>query len=261
MADTTKLGLINLLDTATLKNGTGGGAPALDETSPYTMSNLIVADRYTIWKTANPPGGSPINVDFDLGSNKTVTAVGILGYRPAGTLAATSLKVYSAASAAGYVPAGWTLQATMNGISGNPRDLGAVIPSVSQRYWRFEFTHIGTAWSGGRFYIGNPTDLGAIGDPGSSYTPFRNRLETPMPGGAVVLTDLGDPGATWVIPWSVIESSLRTTLLSLQALSSSFVLIDADENFFEVYLKGGRLPTSWRTASVYDASMELERLP
>src|SRR5689334_12145156 len=133
MPNKSYVGLVNLVDTATLKNGTGG-APALDQTSPYTMSKVITPDRYTIWKTGSPPGGSPINLDLDLGSDKTVTAVGIFGYRPApsGT-AATSLKVFAVNNAAGYPPgAGWgAAKATMNGIAGSPRDIGALISSVS----------------------------------------------------------------------------------------------------------------------------------
>lgn len=257
----TKIGILNRADTATLKNGTGGGAPALDETSPYLMSNVTVADRYTIWKTANPPSGSPVTLDLDFGSNRVVTAIGLLGYRPVGALGATSVAISSAASAAGYPPAGWTAQATINGISGNPRDIGAVIASVNHRYWRFEFTNVG-AFSLGRVWLGDTTDLGAIHSPGGLYAPFRNRLETPLPGGAVVLTDLGDPGADFTLPWESIELALRNTLITnLHSLPGPVLLIDADANFFEVYARGGRVTTVRKYTSLFDANIELARLP
>jgi hypothetical protein len=262
MANNTRIGLTNLIATATLKNGTGGGAPALDQSTGYPTSNLKTSDRYTLWKTGDPPSGSPVQVDFDLGSNKTVTSVGVLGYRgPFGT-AVTSVAIYSAASASGYPPGAWTLQATINvNALFDTRDFGAIIASVSHRYWRFEFTHGGTAWSIGKLWVGNATDLGAIHSPGGLYAPFRNRLETPLPNGAVVLSDLGDPGADWTLPWQTITSSLRTTLLSLQQQTGSFLMIDPDDNFFEVYLVGGRAETLRQFTTTFDANLALRRLP
>jgi hypothetical protein len=259
----TKLGLTNLIASATLKNGSGG-APALDQTSPYIMANLKTSDRHTLWQTGNPPGGSPVAVDFDLGSNKAVTAVGVLGFRGANFASVTSVAISSAASAAGYPPAGWTLQATINVSALAPedqRDFGAVIGSVSHRYWRFEFIHSGTPWTAGKFWVGNPTDLGAIHSPGGIYAPFRNRLETPQPGGAIVLNDVGDPGADFTLPWEAIPQSLRDTLLALKYQSGSFLLIDPDGLFFEVYVRGGKVTTARRFTTTFDANLELARMP
>ena len=257
----TKLGFTNWVDSATLKNGTGGAAPALDETSPYTMAKVLTTDRYTLWKTAAVPAAT-LNLDIDLGANRAVTAIGLLGYRPSVAGIVTSVEVSSAAAAAGYVPAAWTVQATITGIVLDPRDIGAVINSVSHRYWRFTFNNAGTAaWTLGRLWLGSSTDLGAIHTPGGLYAPFRNRLETPLPGGAVVLTDLGDPGADFVHPWAQIESSLRSTLLGLNAKRGSFLLIDSGGSFFEVYLRRGRVPIGQDSHILYDINLDMARLP
>ena len=261
MANNTLIGITNLLATATLKNGTGGGAPALDETSPYTMAKTQTSDRSSVWKTADPPSASPLNVDFDLGSNKTVTAAAILGYRTSAGLAASSLKIYSAPSSAGYVPAAWTLQGTISSISGNPRDAGVVFSSVSQRYWRFEFTHAGNAWSAGRLWLGNPTDLGLIHTPGGVDRPFANRLETPQPNGAIVINALGDPGRDFSLPFASQDSSLRDTLQNLHTQTGSIIYVDSEARFFECIVKGGAVPASRPWNTLYDLQLELTRLP
>lgn len=255
----TKIDTTNHVAAATLKNGTGGGAPALDETLPYGMANLLTSDRYTIWKTASTPSASPVLLDLDLGSDKATKAVAVLGYRRVGASAVTTVTVKSAASASGYVPGAWTTQGTFS-LSANPRDNGCEFSSVSHRYWRLEFAHGGSAWSAGRIWIGSPTDLGAIHSPGGLYAPHRNRLETPLPSGATVLQDLGDPGADFTLPWNSIESSLRTTLQALADATGSFLLVDPDGNFFEVFMRNGRVPVVRQFSSLFDINLEMARL-
>ena len=110
-------------------------------------------------------------------------------------------------------------------------------------------------------WLGVPTDLGGAHGPSGRYDPFRNRLETPLPGGPVVLCDLGDPGADFTLPWPSIQSSVRTALLTLQGATGSVLMIDADGNFFETFVKGGRVSTTRPWASLFDANVELARLP
>lgn len=38
-----------------LKNGTGGGAPALEQNADWPMSHLLIADRETYWRTSAAP--------------------------------------------------------------------------------------------------------------------------------------------------------------------------------------------------------------
>jgi hypothetical protein len=251
----------NLVEAATLKNGTGGGAPALAEISPYAMSNALTSDRYTLWK--GPGGLGTVEYDLAFSGNKTVTAVAILGLRLAAGSSITGLNVYSAASASGYPPGAWTLQSALSGpiVAPSVRDIGAVIASVSHRYWRFEFVNPSDFFTVGHLWVGNPTDLGYVHGPGGIYAPFRNRLETPMPSGAVVLADLGDPGADFTLPWPSVQTALRTKLLTMQAAAGSFLLVDADGNFFEVYAKGGRVQTQRDFSTLFSANIELSRMP
>lgn len=261
----TRIGYINLLETATLQNDSGGGAPTSDELSPYVVDNVQVADRYTVWRSSNAPAAT-VYADFDLGSNKTVTAAAILGYRSnraANGLAVSNIEVFSAASASGYLPGAWTSQGSvgLGTMVNNPRDAGIDISSVSHRYWRFAFTTTGYPFSIGRLWLGNPSDLGAICSPGGTHRPFRNRLETPLPGGAIVVNELGDAGATWQMPWNVISSSTRDTLLSLHDQTTGVLMIDADGDFFEVIAREGSVQVVRRSTVTYDASFELMRLP
>lgn len=256
----TKLGLTNLITTSTtLKNGGGGGAPALDQTSPYTMANAQNSDRYTLWETSSSPA-APVWVDFDLGANTTVTAAAVLGIRLTGS-GFTSVKVWSASAATGYPPSIPTVFTQQGQLAGDARDMGVTFASVSHRYWRFEFNHTGAPWFVGRLWLGVPTDLGLVHSPGGIYSPYRNRSEKPAPGGAPILLDIGDPGADFTLPWKTIPSSLRDTLLSLADQSGSFILIDADGNFFEVYVKRGGLKVARQSPVSFDANVELARMP
>jgi hypothetical protein len=262
----TRLAFTNFVDSATILNGTGGGAPALDQTSPYTMAKVIVTDRYDPWVTANPPSGSPLPLDLDLATNRSVTTAAVLGYRPgvAGTSPVSSVEVLSSTAANGYPPvagSSWTTRGVISLSGGVWRDAGTTFNSSSGRYWRFDFTNVGAQWSVGRVWLGINSDLGAMHSPGGIYSPFRNRLETPQPGGAVVLSDLGDPGLDITLPWNTINSTLKNTLLSMSQRSGSFLFLDGDDNFFEVFAVNGRVSTSRQYTSVFNADVQLKAMP
>lgn len=255
----TFLGFTNLAEAGTLKNGTGGGSiPLLDEVSPYAMTNAMNSDRYSLWQTAL--ANAPVVIDIDLGANRTVTTAAVLGIRVAAGAALTNLKVYSATAAVGYYPAAWTLQGTLN-YSASSRDCGVVFASASARYWRFEFTISGGAFTLGHVWLGNPTDLGGIHSPGGTFSPSRTRLETPLPSGAIALRDLGDPGADFVLPWNTITSTVRDSLLLAADEAGSFLLVDADGDFYEVFAPGGRVDTARNSTSLFSANLVLKRMP
>ena len=67
----------NSIATATLKNGTGGGAPARDEDAAHLMEAAQNADRNALWSTSATPT-SPLNVDFTWGSSRTIEIVAAL---------------------------------------------------------------------------------------------------------------------------------------------------------------------------------------
>jgi hypothetical protein len=250
---------------STIKNGTGGGAPALDQTSPYTMAQALTSDLYTPWQTATTPAASPSYFDIDLGGNVSIEAAALLGYRPAvaGVSSVLSVEILSSTSANGYPPTAasvWTSRATFSTVSPAFRHIGTTWVSNSARYWRFAFTHLGTLWSVGKLFLGALTDLGAIHSPGGIYSPFENRLETPQPGGAIVVNEVGDPGADITLPWRTVDSTMRSRMTTLAA-SAPFVLVDADGNFFEVFVANGRAMTTRQYTSVFDAEVTLKVMP
>src|SRR4029077_1242984 len=205
-----KFGLTNLLTQpgVILKNGTGGGAPALIESAPYVMANLLLGDRWTLWK---PPGlaiGS-YNVDFDLGGNKAINAAGFHGFRPIG-VAGPSIDVsYQTGT---YNGAGsWTFLDTMVGARLNLRDDGLECGQVTARSVRFTINIVanGATFTLGKFFVGSLTDMGAKHSPGTTYSPMGNRTETELIGGAIVLAELGDEGAEFRLLWLVASPTVE----------------------------------------------------
>ena len=250
----TRLVLTNRAIGATLKNGTGGGAPALDEVSPYTMAKALTADRWMPWQAT--PGASPIQFDIDLGSALAVTCAGVHGFRSSAfAMGASTVNVMYATA---YPGGPWTSAETFSMISG-PRDSGKTFASQSKRYWRFEIDHGGSSFTIGKFLLGVITDLGAIHSPGGEQTPFRNRLESAMPSGVIVANDLGDPGMDFTLPFGLVTAAKRTTLQGMHLATGSFSLFDADDGLYEVILRNGRVPT--RRVYLFDVDAELTRLP
>lgn len=258
----TRLGLNNLLAQATLKNGSGGSAPAIEELSPYSMSNAQNDDRYSLWRTTSAPPAT-LFVDYDLGSSVELNAVAILGLRTFGNGTIDFCDVYTAPAAGGYFPPVWTWRASID-VDGSedPRDMGATFSSVTPRYVRFGFSSAGSIeWSIGRLWAGLVYDTGGIHSPGGSVTVIKNRIETPLPGGAVVLNTLGDNGAEWTMPWASVPSATRSLWLDAYNSSGSIVLVDHNNKFYEVIFSGGQYSEAIGFSGLYDMNISLKRLP
>lgn len=257
----TRLGLFNLLAEpgVVLKNGTGGGAPALIEVVPYKMSNLLNGDRYSLWKTPLLSNASTYSVDFDLGFTASLNAMGLLGYRLATGSGPGIDMLYQTGA---YTPGGaWV---AFGNTVAEQRDTGEAGGTVSARSVRFTIspTDPNESFSLGAFFAGSLDDLGGIHSLGGARTPFQNRLETPFISGSVALTRLGDDGQTWTMPWHSIPDATRAKLLAAQSRPRSFVLVDADSAFSEVYLRNGAIAESRGAGpSLYDINIELVRMP
>jgi len=255
MANNLLIGLTNLLAGATLKNGTGGGAPARNEASPYVMENAQGTDRSSAWATSAAPD-VPQYIDFDLGSSKAITVFAILGFRASTISAVTAMSAYTSGGAV-YPPVGWTFRGGLN----VARDTALIIGSVSQRYVRFQFDLPLAAFSVGRLWVGSPTDIGVYHDTDGVYGVSRNRMETQLPGGAFVLTDLGDPGGRYSLRFSTADATLKNTLKGLRDQSGSFVVIDPEGQVREVFVPGGQVEPIRRWNSVWDVPLELTVMP
>jgi hypothetical protein len=260
----TRLGLTNWLfqPGAVLKNGTGGGAPALSEVSPYVMAHLLVADRYTFWRSATLPDATAFDVDFDLGSPMEVDAAGLLGSRLVSGGEPSSVELYSNNTAYPGVPGDWTFRTDSFVGTIADRDSGATISSVTARWWRFRLNaDQDWALSLGKFFLGKLTDLGGIHSPGGLQEPFQNRLETPLVNGATVLTGLGDDGGTLVMPWNLVLDAIRQHFLTAQRERGAIVVVDADGKWQEMFLRNGKVSVSRPSFNLYDINAELVRLP
>jgi len=123
---------------ATLKNGTGGGAPAISEDPAWPMSNLLLADRYSYWKINVADENPGIAVDFDIGFAGSFDSAGYSMMRANGaTKVLPTLEVFSDTVYPMTLPVS---RAFFDPASKNNDmiDFG----SVTARYWSFSFSSI-----------------------------------------------------------------------------------------------------------------------
>lgn len=274
MATSLRFVTVNFLEAAAavLKNGTGGGAPALDEVSPYVMTNAMKHDRRVLWQNS---GGVNMDVDFDLtgaASNKTVRVGGIHGHRPiAGALTGiTQFSIRSSTDANGYPPVSgnpWTdVPGAVNIATGSARDKGVIFDSdVTARYFRFALNPVGSTFTLGKFLLGiRDYDLGVLYSRGVQILGISPNVEERTIGQDPVISYLGDDRDLWQIPYRGVTSSLAGKLDALRTLRNSFIMIDKNDVFGEFIVQRGELPHSIQfeqaAETIYDAELNLEQL-
>jgi hypothetical protein len=255
-----------VLNAATvLKNGTGGGAPALVQDAAYPMANLQTADRYSVWSTgASPPG--PTLVHYDLGADQSVLFVGILGLRGVNDAAITPITcdVGKRTAAQGYsgTAADYTDVASFGD---GRRDLAATITAASGRYWQFEFNALpSTGFSIGKLMLSTAlTDLGILYSPGAEVAIIKPQVRTRTPGGAQAATYLGDARRRFTFPYRTVDATLLGTLRTLGTQVDPFVYFDHEGNVYEC-LADPEFASQhvWATPTgVHDAALVFEQLP
>lgn len=249
----------NVATSATLKNGTGGGAPALDEVSGYPMTNALQWDRYTLWKQSS---GADMNFDIDLGGSYTVQAFAVLGQRsvPASSTV-TGVEVFTQTGT--YTPGGtWTSRGTIT--VGALRDAGLILANsvASVRSVRFAFDVTGT-FTLGRLWVGElDHDLGGIYSPGSRRTLIKPRVRNVALGQVPVVTGIGDDRYLFEMSFEAADSTLRNKLLLTARANRSVVYVDHDSTFYECLLAGDQYSEEhiWNSSAVYNAVLSLEQL-
>lgn len=240
MAGTTRFLLSNRLLAATLLNGTGAPAPALDEVSPFTMAKLMNADRLNFYKSSLTPT-YPFSIDFDLGANRSFEAAAAHAYSPMSGTLLTGLVVYGSTAANGYPPVSgnpWTALGTIT-LTSSPRDGGIVFAggAVSMRYVRFEPNGVSGQFALGRLALGALVDLGIVSMSGYRPRVYGNRLETRMENGDPNFQLLNSGLATdFVLPFQNIDSTLAGKLVQLTLQSGSFTMFDYNDTAREVWL-------------------------
>jgi hypothetical protein len=256
---------------AILKNGTGGGAPALDEVSPYLMTNAMKHARRVLWQNS---GGVAMQFDVDLtgaASNKTTRVGGMAAHRPiAGALTGiTAFTIKFSTHANGYPPVSgnpWTdVPGAVAVSTGSARDKGVVFASdVTARYFRFDLT-VGSTFTLGKFFLGiRDYDLGFLYSPGVQILGISPNVEERTVGIDPVISYVGDDRELWTIPYHQVLSASVTILDALRKLRSSFLMIDKSDVFREVIVQRGefgRAITFEQTSdTISDAELNLEQL-
>jgi hypothetical protein len=249
----------NLIESGTLKNGTGGGAPALSEVSPYLTSNTQKRSRRSVWQAA---GTGTLNVDFDLGSDQNFTVAGIGAHSGISGVGIASFDVQYAAAAAGYVPGVWLSAASGITVS-SARDKLTTFAQKTGRYIRFVLT-VTTVFTLGKFVIGAfDYDLGFLFS-SLEATPRSPNFEDGAITEDPVVNYTGNDYETWALSWEAIPNASMAKIEALRAARRSFWIADKSDVFREFIVSGSQLARTHQfeqaSDTIYNVSAELRQL-
>lgn len=242
---------------ATIMNGTGGGAPAREETSPFVMERGLQHDRLTPYMSAVTPT-SPFFYDLDLGAAQSIEGVAVHGLEVFGSTVISTILVQSASS---YLT--FSTRATLTVGASKPRDPGAYFSAQSFRYWRFliAFTTVGQ-FKFGRVALGPGVDLGIRQSGPYSNDPERYQVEGARTvGGHPTIHDLGVGRARrYSIPLRSMDETTRAKLEGLSDTVRSLTMFDQDDIVSEAIVTGSRVRQSRTWPTTTDGQVELETL-
>lgn len=254
-----------------LKNGTGGGAPALQEDAAYPMSNLLKVDRYSVWATG-PTAPNPMLVHIDLGQDRALTFFAVLGMRQAASLAGNTISsIFGTRTAAqGYsgVSTDYTDRATVAlptmGVDGV--DGGVVAASSTCRYLQIKVSVINTTLglTLGKFAVGLlDQDLGAnlVYSPGAENHLVTPQVRTETPAGFPVISYVGAPYRRFLLPFRAITTATRDQLNTVAKQTDPFVYFDQFDVAHEcVPAPENAVAHRWSPPDIWDALLELRSL-
>lgn len=257
MSNSLMVATTNLIATATLKNGTGGGAPAREDDSIHVMENAMTADRHLLWSTSATPT-SPLNVDFTWGSNRTIEVLAALNLIAApGAL--SSIAVSSQTGA--YTPGGsWTSIGSVSTLS-SPLD-PLILPSPassSVRSLRFIFTGTGQ-FAIGRLWAGQLADLGVYPDPPFTESPARAGDRVFGPLGQMFGVDYGITRNDADMRLGRLAPATVATLRGLADSAASFLFLNHRGAMMEARILPGDLTINETFTDLYDASVKLTQM-
>jgi hypothetical protein len=253
----------NLAESATLKNGTGGAAPADDEVSPWIMENAQNKDRTFVWQQS--AGAGTTNHDLDLGSDQSIGFFAMLGHRgaPSTAVGVASSSVKYETAATGYVPGSLSTAGSIT-VGSGVRDAYLLLSNnVIGRYVRNAITAT-TAFTLGRWFIASKTpdlDLGVISSPGRDRVLVKPILENEV-GSNPTKTRVGDNHYSLTLPYNDIGATLVASLRTLAARDDSFVMIDYDGNIFEAMLEGDTMSErlTFDLPEMFDVTLRIRTL-
>ena len=262
MSGNTRFCTANRVFGATVKNGSGGGAPALVQDSAYPMSNIALNDRLVQWSTGASPS-NPTTVDIDLGNTYTLDTFSMHGIRISGGTNFTGCDVYVQTGT--YAPGGsWTVVGTIPGSALNAyRDAGLHLAnSVSARSVRFVFAHFGHQWAVGKFFAGLMTDLGIVADAGSENSPQRNVTLYTFPSGTTIELHTGDNGRKISLMFTNVLKATRDAILNaLPGAGDPFVYMDEEDRFWDCICADKVVACKRLSPTTFQVTLNLTALP
>lgn len=257
----TRFILTNWAEAGTVKNGSGGGAPARDEDGLFTMERALNSDRRSLWKSSS--GGATIYFDIDLGGIHSIDSVSVHGFTSASAATSSGGGGLVVEQASSYYPGAWISAGQAFWAQGQ-RDVGVVFSTVSKRYWRVSFTpDTPNDISVGRIVIGRTTNynLGGIHSPGGVENHFQNRLEQVMEDGSFNINSIGFPGADFTFPFNKSPDATRQLMRDIAAAPGSVILVTADDEYYEVLITRGMASVGRSSGTLFDVALEARRLP
>lgn len=261
----------NLLTTATLKNGTSG-APPLNQDNDMPMSNLLLHDRNSVYKTNGD--GTVVDIDFDLGTSIAVTDVFMLAYRHNGDDPGVGDPIgcdvyYSAGSS--YPPT-WTLLISTNNAGLNDRRFST--SGATGRFWRFSVPQPTAPQAPQfKFWLGSASGkITMTHDWGheSAQDIARLKLDTRTSSGLFYTYDVGELNASEVRGADLILSGASQAewdaLRSLASLGSRVITSEPSSALiWETTLNDGLISArkrfGWGGTGTYDIELRLEQHP
>lgn len=251
----------NVALSGTLKNGSGGGAPAETSDPSFPMLQAIQHDRMTPWKTPSTPASSPINLDIDFGSTLSIYAMGVHRYElfsgSAGTLTMQT-------QTGTYTPGGtWTTFGTISGANlTSSRDRAAVdTNTVSCRSGRWSFAHTSGVFAVGKVWAVVAPTITKQYAKDSVLTPVRYITENVDSNGVAFINDYMEDGFLWSLDLGVCTSAEKIAIWTLVNSGRSCSMLDDADKLEEVRVVGGQIPTARAFDTVYFPRIELARLP
>jgi hypothetical protein len=252
----------------TIKNGTGGGAPALQENAAYPMSNLLKVDRHTVWATGiSAP--NPTLVHIDLGQDRALTFFAVLGMRqPPGAAGNTITSIFGTRTAAlGYsgVSTDYIDRATVT-VPTTELDGGVVAASATGRYLQVKVSIINTSLglTLGKFAAGLlDQDLGAnlVYSPGAEGRLVTPQVRTETMAGFPVISYVGSRYVRFLLPFNAITTATKNQLDAVAKETDPFVYF----NQFDVARECVAPPEyavshRWAPPDLWDSVLELRSL-
>lgn len=224
----------NKLTTGTLRNGTGGGAPATEEDPSFPMANLLDDDTLSPWKSSATPA-DPLQVDISITSS-TLRAIGITGFSGGSGI---SFGVYYSTSST-YPPGSW-----LSLVGATSLNKATTLVEVNQsgvRQLRFEFNSLPGAIRIGKLFAGASTvNLGHEGGPGTSelVDKWRSVIETEA--GGLLVSSLASDSARFRLELPFMNSTDRSNIKTVAALSGPVMMLWSDGVAWEVFIEDDQI--------------------